>query len=121
MPKMPNFATSEMARSRSILNTFKHRLARREVYGSYAKDFCLMTYLLLYRISLELGISILTPAEAVVVSILYLVIAFSVVNQGTRLLLTVLKSAYCLAVDMAWIYMNLDRIRSIMEHSNAGR
>lgn len=104
---------------RSIFNTSKHMLSRKEVYGNQAKDFCLMIYLFLYRISLEIGISILTPVEAVVMSALYLVIAFSVINQGAKLLFTILHSVYSLTTDIVWIYTNLDRIKTVMEQYDA--
>lgn len=100
-----------MIRNRSMLNIFKHMLAKKEVYSNPVKNFCLVIYLLLYRISLELGISLLTPAESVVVSALYLMIIFSAVNQGSRILFAVLTKAFYIVADIVWIYMNLDEIR----------
>jgi hypothetical protein len=119
----PRFKVSDsavdgkMIRNKSMLNIFKHMLVKKEVYSNPAKNFCLMIYLLLYRISLEIGISVLTPTEAVIMSVLYLVVIFSAVNQGSRVLFTVLKKACCLAADMLWIYMNLDEIKRVMEET----
>lgn len=105
-------------RNKSMLNVFKHMLIKKEVYSNPAKNFCLMIYLLLYRISLEIGISILNPPEAVVVSTLYLIVIFSAVNQGSRLLFTTLKRMYYLTTDMVWIYSNLEKIKRIMEKTS---
>lgn len=75
--------------------------------NSPLKSFFLMIYLLYFRYTVELGISVLTYPEALIVNSLLGFLIFSVVNQGSRFIFNVFIWTWKLIKVFYWAYDNL--------------
>lgn len=111
-----NFKLEKTAKNKSIFNVFKHMLMQKKVTNSILKNFFIMIYFMYYRISLEFGLVELSIPETIIVNSILLLILFSLLNQGSRFIYSILKVLYNFTVEMIWIYKNLDKIRKILHH-----
>jgi len=113
---IPNFRIVERFRptknmhNMSTSNIFKHMLIRKQIFSNHAKNFVLMVYYLFYRISIEIGISVMTRAEAIAFISINSLIVFSVINQVARFLYDGSKWIYCIISKIVWIYYNIESI-----------
>lgn len=82
----------------------------RRPVNSPLRNFFLIVYLLYYRYTVEFGISVMTFAEAAVVNTLAVLIIFSSINQGSRLIFYSCKWLIRLARVMIWAFRHMDKI-----------
>lgn len=107
----------KLIRNKSMFNVFKHMLTRKKVSRNPIKNFFMLIYLLLYRVSLETGICVMTNTEAVIVSVLFFTVVFSAINQGSRYVFLLIKKIFVVAKDVAWVYYHLDELKSHLDKS----
>ncbi len=106
---------SDFITKKGTLNVYKHKLISREFTKNPIKDFILITYFLFYRISLELGISLMTTTESFIFTAIILLMLFSFINQGSRLLFQVFKRLILFVLEIIWIVKNIEKIRKLKQ------
>lgn len=109
------FKLDKFVKDDSTFNIFKHMLMQKKVTNSSIKNFFMMIYFLYYRISLELGICMLSTIETIIVNFFLLLILFSSINQGSRLVFEALKKLAKATSECIWIYRNLDEIKQLIK------
>lgn len=104
---------NKFIQKKGILNIYKHKLVSRKFDRNPFKNFVLISYFLFYRISLELGISMMTTYESGVFFIIIILMLFSFINQGSRLVFRAGKNLIHFILEIIWIYKNIEEIKKL--------
>lgn len=106
---------SELARKRGVFTVYKHMLMQKKRMNSTFKNFLMLVYFLCYRISVELGTCELTWTENVIVTIFLVMVVFSLINQGARLICYIFTILSRITVEAFWIYTHIEEARKLMK------
>lgn len=108
------FELNKLVKNTSIFNVYKHMIMKKKASNSTFKNFLLVIYFLYYRISIELGLCMLNNTEKLILTTIGLLIIFSIINQGSRIIFLLTKRISRLAVELIWIYRHYDLIKDLI-------